>query len=201
MRASDIMSERILVLGDSISFGYGNQDNSWFDMLETTAFKEKKAFNGALIEDVYATSITIDGKYDKIHIAVGINDLLFTNEKDIKLDDLLQSYKKLLNVLMNKADNVYILSVLPVIEAYFPEQDWLCSEMWAKNEIIEKFNQLLRLKFNERCVFIDTYSVFQALNLKNYYIDAVHPNKIGQEKLLSIMRQKKEVHFCTSTLR
>ena len=40
------------VYGDSIAFGYGNEDGSWFDKLEGFSSKIKMAQNGEIINNV-----------------------------------------------------------------------------------------------------------------------------------------------------
>lgn len=68
------------VYGDSIAFGYGNGNYSWFDRLAENKTALKLAQNGAKIADVAAALANDKNYYQTLFIAVGINDLLQPKE-------------------------------------------------------------------------------------------------------------------------
>lgn len=178
------------VYGDSIAFGYGNNNQSWFDINYKGLKSIKLAQNGETIGNVLE-KIKVDNNFFEIlYIAVGVNDLLSylpkANAVDLSL--LINQYNEILKIAHDKAKKIIVLSVLPVREEEFPNQNWLDENKWVFNLDIQEFNMKLNLLCDKYCAkFIDTYSEFCSCNLKEFYNDAVHLNKLGQEKLASLL--------------
>lgn len=212
------MNYKFGVYGDSIAFGYGNNNQSWFDILFSkssfidTKFTDilniklgdnyddilssrqslKLAQNGEQIEGVLRKIKQDDNHYDTLFLAVGINNLLSGAPKPNQIDisSLINQYEEVLKVAKTKASNIIVQSVLPVREELFPNQDWLDEDKWAFNSDIEIFNQkLLQLCSEFNVAYLDTYSEFCTKNLAERYIDAVHLNKQGQSELAKIYRK------------
>ena len=182
------MKYEFVVYGDSIAFGYGNNNQSWFDIL----FQDKSlklAQNGEKIEDVLYKIKQDNNQYNTIFLAVGINNLLspIPQNNQISLPELINKYKEIQEIAYSKASKVIVQSVLPIREELFPNQAWLNENKWAFNSEIEVFNQkLAKLCSKLNVKYIDAYSKFCSNNLSDIYIDAVHLNKIGQKKLADI---------------
>ena len=183
------MNDSILVYGDSIAYGYGNNNQSWFDKLNFSENKYKYAKNGETIENILEKITTDTNYYNTIIIAVGINNLLQESRKAedfVNLSDVAK-YNQILEIAKQKADNVIIQSVLPVIEKGFPKQSWLECPLYAFNITIEAFNKMIKfLSIKHNITYIDAYEVFKTKNLQELYIDAVHLNSKGQKLLLEI---------------
>ena len=180
------MNYKFGVYGDSIAFGYGNNNQSWFDELYLENKSLKLAQNGEKIEDVLNKIKQDNNHYDTLFLAVGINDLLSTSPQSnqIAIPELIGKYKEILEIAENKASKVVVQSVLPAREELFPNQVWLDEDKWAFNSDIELFNQKLAELCSEfNILYLDAYSEFCAKNLAELYIDAVHLNKQGQSKL------------------
>ena len=183
------MENSFSVYGDSIAFGYGNNNKSWFDILNDSQNKYKYAKNGELIENVLE-KISIDtNTYDVMIIAVGINNLLQESRKkedfvDIKL---MSQYDKIIENAVSKSKKVFVQSVLPVIEKRFPKQDWLDIPKYAYNTTIDIFNKMIKFLATKHSVtYVDANEVFKTKDLQELYIDAVHLNAKGQEELKNI---------------
>lgn len=184
------------VYGDSIAFGYGNNNQSWFDIL----FKNqsiKLAQNGEKIEDVLIKIRLDNNHYNALFLAVGINDLLSNTPKNIHniIPNLINKYREILKETLNKSSKIVVQSVLPVREELFPNQTWLDEDKWVFNSDIKIFNQNLAALCSELKVqYIDAYSKFYSKNLADIYSDAVHLNKKGQETLRTIYEEHLEPH-------
>ncbi len=186
------MNYKFGVYGDSIAFGYGNNNQSWFDELYLGNEALKLAQNGEKIEDVLSKIKQDNNHYDTLFLAVGINDLLTTSPQNnqIAIPEFISKYKEILEIAQNKALRVVVQSVLPAREELFPNQAWLDEDKWAFNSDIEIFNQkLLQLCSEFNVAYLDTYSEFCTKNLAERYIDAVHLNKVGQQELAKIYRK------------
>ena len=186
------MNYKFGVYGDSIAFGYGNNNQSWFDELYLGNEALKLAQNGEKIVDVLSKIKQDNNHYDTLFFAVGINDLLSTSPQSnqIAISELIGKYEEILEIAKNKASRVVVQSVLPAREELFPNQAWLDEDKWAFNSDIEIFNQkLLQLCSEFNVAYLDTYSEFCTKNLAERYIDAVHLNKVGQQELAKIYRK------------
>ncbi len=179
----------VTVYGDSIAYGYGNRNISWFDMLYGAQNALKLAQNGEKITDVLRKIKKDTHSYQTLICAVGINDLLQPTPVLGKhaFTDLLSEYEAVLNIATKKAERVWVQSVLPVRENLFPRQDWLEADMWAHNETITCFNAALAdlcQRLNVR--FLDFYTPFAGQDLTTLYGDAVHLNDKGQTFLKTL---------------
>ena len=185
------MNYKFGVYGDSIAFGYGNNNQSWFDELYLGSNALKLAQNGEKIEDVLSKIKQDNNHYDTLFFAVGINDLLSTSPQSnqIAISELIGKYKEILEIAKNKSSKIVVQSVLPAREELFPNQAWLDEDKWAFNSDIELFNQKLTNLCSELNVhYLDAYSEFCTKNLAELYIDAVHLNKPGQSELANIYK-------------
>ena len=189
------MNYRFGVYGDSIAFGYGNNNHSWFDELYFANEALKQAQNGEKIGDVLNKIKQDNNHYDTLFFAVGINDLLSTSPQNnqIPIPELISKYKDILEIAQNKSSKIVVQSVLPAREELFPNQAWLDEDKWAFNSDIKLFNQkLAELCFELKVGYLEAYSEFCAKNLAELYIDAVHLNELGQGELARIYRK---IHY------
>lgn len=183
------MDYKYVVYGDSIAFGYGNNNKSWFDLLFYNEKNLKSAQNGETISGVLNKIKGDVYSYDVLYIAIGINDLLSSSMvSQINVLPLINQYEEILKIAKLKAKEVVVLSVLPVREDEFPSQNWLDEDMWCFNSDIINFNENVRLLCNKYNVqFFDVYNKFILYDLNDLYIDAVHLNKLGQEKVACLL--------------
>ena len=186
------MNYKFGVYGDSIAFGYGNNNQSWFDELYLGNEALKLAQNGEKIEGVLRKIKQDDNHYDTLFLAVGINNLLSKNPKPNQIDisSLINQYEEVLKVAQTNASNIIVQSVLPVREERFPNQVWLDEDKWGFNADIETFNQkLAELCETHQIKYLDAYTNFSSLDLSKIYMDAVHLNKEGQQELAMVYRK------------
>ena len=186
------MNYKFGVYGDSIAFGYGNNNQSWFDELYLGSNALKLAQNGEKIEDVLSKIKQDNNHYDTLFLAVGINDLLTTSPQNnqIAIPEFISKYKEILEIAKNKASRVVVQSVLPAREELFPNQAWLDEDKWGFNADVETFNQkLAKLCETRQIKYLDAYTNFSSLDLSKIYMDTVHLNKVGQQELAKIYRK------------
>ena len=185
------MNYKFGVYGDSIAFGYGNNNQSWFDELYLGSNALKLAQNGERTENVLSKIKQDNNHYDTLFLAVGINDLLTTSPQSnqIAIPELIGKYKEILEIAQNKALKVVVQSVLPAREELFPNQAWLDEDKWAFNSDIELFNQkLAELCEKHQIKYLDAYTNFSLLDLSKIYMDAIHLNKKGQQELVNVYK-------------
>ena len=183
------MNYKFGVYGDSIAFGYGNNNQSWFDELYLGNEALKIAQNGEQIEGVLRKIKQDDNHYDTLFLAVGINNLLSGAPKpnQINISSLINRYEEVLKVAKTKASNIIVQSILPVREELFPNQAWLDEDKWGFNADVETFNQkLAELCETHQIKYLDAYTNFSSLDLSKIYMDAVHLNKEGQQELAMV---------------
>ncbi len=187
------MNYRFGVYGDSIAFGYGNNNQSWFDELYSESQVLKLAQNGEKIEDVLYKIKKDTNNYNTLFFAVGINNLLSENPKtnQIDIENIVNQYEEVLKVARTKSLHIVVQSVLPVREELFPKQDWLNEDKWGFNADIEAFNKsIAQLCKKYQIKYLDAYTNFCSTDLSDFYIDAVHLNKAGQSELAKIYKNK-----------
>lgn len=183
------MNYEISVYGDSIAYGYGSNNKSWFDNIINFNNKIKNAQNGETTSAVLEKLIKDTNTYNIIIIAVGVNDLLQESRKaeDFVNIKLMAQYNQIIAIAKTKADKVIIQSVLPVIEKRFPNQSWLDTPQYAFNKTIETFNHMLQYLAKEHGItYLDIYEIFKTKELEKIYTDAVHLNSEGQKELQNI---------------
>ena len=78
------MNYRFGVYGDSIAFGYGNNNQSWFDELYLGSNALKLAQNGEKIEDVLSKIKQDNNHYDTLFFAVELTICYQLRPKVIK---------------------------------------------------------------------------------------------------------------------
>ena len=188
------MNYKFGVYGDSIAFGYGNNNQSWFDELYLGSNALKLAQNGEKIEDVLSKIKQDNNHYDTLFLAVGINNLLSEALKPNQIDIscLINQYEEVLKVAKRKSSNIVVQSVLPVREELFPNQDWLDDDKWGFNADVETFNlKLAELCETHQIKYLNAYASFCSLDLSKIYMDAVHLNKLGQSEMVRVYKKRK----------
>lgn len=187
------MKYSIGVYGDSISFGYGNNDISWFDLLTGFKNKLKLSQNGETINNVLTKISEDDNTYETLIIAVGVNNFLQISPvaDDSQMQNSMLMYENILKIALQKSDKVVLQNLLPVIENKFPNQKYLDDPKYIFNCNIISFNKFLeRLSVKYGVMLIDAYTFFNKNHLDELYFDGVHPNEQGQILLLKIYQKE-----------
>ena len=111
------MNYKFGVYGDSIAFGYGNNNQSWFDIVSLGSKAIKLAQNGETICNVLEKVKVDNNFFEILYIAVGVNDLLSylpkANAVDLSL--LINQYDEILKIAQDKAKKIIVLSVLMLL--------------------------------------------------------------------------------------
>ena len=80
------MNYKFGVYGDSIAFGYGNNNQSWFDIVSLGSKAIKLAQNGETVCNVLEKIKLDNNCYEVLYVAVGVNDLLVLGLESGKID-------------------------------------------------------------------------------------------------------------------
>ena len=162
-------SNYIVFLGDSITARF--KVNEYFP--------HKKVLNRGIFSDttrgvlqrVEANCNNLD--IAKCFILIGYNDLKYRTDEEI-----LQNYEKILKTL--KADELYVMSLLPVSSKYH-----------AFAIKIPQLNQRIKeIAFKHGCTYLDIFSKFVGSDgymRKGFSTDGVHPNKDGYRELRKVL--------------
>lgn len=193
----------IIVFGDSITFGRGDQEyrGGWVGRIKPDIESLPGywcIFNlgipgGETIEDtikriVFESRSRFKGKYedDKLYLilSVGLND---TNINDDALltspTDFQKRAQDLINISKKLTNKVIWVGFMPVDEKSMSK---IFGKTLFNNVVIEKYNQLLKaICIKESVPYLDLFSVFAKEPKIDQLIseDGIHPNTEGYDKM------------------
>lgn len=193
---------RIACLGDSITYGFGLDDNpadcypAQLQKMLGDGF-EVKSFgrNGACVRKdgglPYMSTIeylrAMDWDADAYVICLGTNDLV--NKID---DDFLKvfkaDYKELIRSLREKTDTLerakdyepfYVVQIPPVPQLF---------RGWDEEKTVGRINNTIyEIAREYRIKLIDFHSAFKTFNEEELFSDGIHPNRRGAELMAKIL--------------
>lgn len=181
------MTNNFVLLGDSLTFGYGVKKN------ESWAFKIKdytdlNVINKGINGDT--TPSMLDRFYDDvsknnpniIFIMGGTNDLLMGHSVHTIIDNI----KELINDSKKLTPNIYI-GIPPYIIKEMANKLFIPSPFYPNCEenlpILR--SKLIDLCNNESIQYIDLYTITKDNSLNEIYTDGIHFNSKGQKILLN----------------
>lgn len=102
-------------------------------------------------------------------------------------------WNRLLPMAKNNINEVYVLSILPIIESRYPGIGSLNREYYHLNDDINKYNKFLKNICNKfKIKFIDISKSWNENNPEELLFDSGHPNDKGHEIIANeILKQIK----------
>ena len=193
---------RILMLGDSIGLGSGDQSGSdigsYYKRMQTTEDDEisietvNLAVNGAKIKDLLneiekeQTKALIKSS-DLIIISIGGNDMktiLDSSNLNLLIDyqELAQMYEETLKSIFNEISKIKFEGQVAIIGLYNPFSEDISLE---KIQVLLDWNHLTRsiIENYKKIAFIETYELFKYNKDKYLAIDEFHPNALGYKAI------------------
>ena len=200
---------RILVFGDSITYGAWDIRGGWADRLKYFCM-ERELENPKFDYSVYNLGISGDNTDNllerfefeikqRLHeeeeiifiFAIGINDSQFICSKN-NFSVLVDKFQKNINQFIEFSKKIsfkaIFIGLTPVDEQKTNPIPW-SNDKFYKNEYIEKYNNIIKSTCQEKQVcFVNMFSEFNKLDYKRLLEDRLHPNSEGHRKMFEIVR-------------
>ncbi len=194
---------RILVFGDSITYGAWDKDGGWVDRLKK--FLHEKVLSNSKYFLVYNLGISDDTTEDLLErfesetkkrikeeekniiiFSIGTNDSQYmhkTKTLRIKAEIFQQNIRKLINLAKKYSDCIVFTGLLLVDETKTDPIPWVPEKSY-KNEYIKQFNEILRSVCKEEKLFFIDLSIE-----KDLLYDGVHPNTEGHKQIFERVKE------------
>ena len=185
------------LLGDSIGQGYFSDNNDgWFvkyiNMLNKENPKkysyQNMAVDGERVTDAYHRlhSEAFTKWVDVLFIAIGANDTVRWDSKESPMDISEglreEMWRKILPSAKNNLEQVFVVSLLPVMEEKFPALGWNDRKLYHLADDIIKYNKFLKNICEEyKIPFIDLTEMWLSNNPDDLLFDTSHPNDKGHQ--------------------
>ena len=164
--------KRILFVGDSISWGYGDQMDGKIDMTMDYVRTSRGADDIALIREL--EFMFAQYRYDYIHINIGLHD------RGLSASDYASEMRKLLKKIQSSEATAKILFTNTTDKAVLVGNEWLHDS--KGNAVIEQMNEEIYGVCQEMNIpYNDLYSFVTENELKK--IDSLHFAEAGYERM------------------
>lgn len=210
------MNTRILIFGDSITWGALDEEGGWADRIKRNVDKKLIAdsnydssvyvlgVSGDTTEDLLkridiesSTRIDNDNPLTML-IAIGINDsqILFeTGKNKISPTEFHSNLEMLMKIAKKYAKNIALIGLTPVIEERANSREGKNHKAYLVKEV-EKYEELLKQFTKQNNLdFIEVYDDFQKEKYEELLPDGLHPNSSGHEiiynKVIEYLEEKK----------
>jgi lysophospholipase L1-like esterase len=201
---------RILVFGDSITYGAWDKEGGWVGRLRK--FLDEKnlprlsksgfyclvynlGISGNTTEDLlkrFEPEINdrlMKGDEMTLILSIGINDCQFNpSRKDFKISPqkFQDNIKKLLNLARKFSSKIIFVGLTPVDEKI--TTSWHTDECY-KNEYIKKYNEIIKSVCKEnKITFVEIFEEWIKSDYKNLLYDGLHPNSKGHLKIFQAVK-------------
>jgi len=198
---------RILIFGDSITYGAWDKEGGWVARLrkyiDEKIFADPNYYNIILnlgisgnnsadilkrFEFELQQRIKEEGE-TVIIFAFGTNDAqLFNGKFRTEPEQFKENLQKLLDLSRKYTDKIFFIGLFPVDESKTTPIAWH-KEKFYKNENVKNNNEIIR-NFCEqnKLVFIEIFENFINLDYQSLLDDGVHPTTKGHEKMFEIIK-------------
>lgn len=203
---------RILIFGDSITYGAWDLEGGWAARLRK--FLDKKVIesnfefycltynlgiSGDTSRDIlkrfeFETKIMISERdRETIFIfAIGANDAAFSRKNNVSrvsLEKFQSNLYKLINLARKFSSKIIFCGLLPVDEIKTTPISWN-GDISYKNAYIQEYNEVLKSVCGESGIyFIDILDkIMKEPDYKNLLEDGAHPNSMGHQKIFKMVK-------------
>ena len=199
---------RILVFGDSITYGAWDKEGGWVSRLRNSLNEKSLSdpnfyclvynlgISGDTVNDLlgrfeFETNQRLEENEEIIFIfEIGLNDSEFIHSKNslrVSPQEFQDNLQKLLNIAQTFSSKIVFVGLTPVDESKVDPLPWVTDESY-KNEYIQKFNDILKSVCKENKVyFIEIFGKLIEAGYKNLLEDGAHPNSNGHKKIFEIV--------------
>lgn len=203
---------RILVFGDSITYGAWDKEGGWVRRLRKSLDEDNlsKLSNSDFYCIVYNLGVSGDdtehllerfehetksrleeGDETIIIFAIGINDSQFNpdnNNFNTPPQKFQSNIKSLMNLARKFSSKIIFIGLTPVNESKTSPIPWEVDKSY-KNDYIRKYNEIIKSICKENKIsFIEIFDKFVKENYNNLLEDGLHPNSEGHKQIFEIVR-------------
>lgn len=148
-----------------------------------------EGISGSTAENWLSYSLVYDLKdyYNNVYISLGVNDL----GKDYSIQDTINNYNKILNIISSRSENIYIMSVMSIniskyTQAFGKQKHYLN----MNDSDVVSFNSNLKSLTNNNIKYIDIYSsmVSNGELRSSLTDDGIHPNTAGYTIIENLLK-------------
>ena len=193
---------RVLVFGDSITYGAWDKEGGWVQRLRK--FLEKKNFfvvynlgvsgndtNDLLERFEFETNQRLkEGEETVILFAIGTNDSQFLHKESqnrVPIENFKENIRKLIKLARKFSSKIAFVGLTPVDETKTDPIPWDRNKSY-KNEFIQKYNQAIKTICNENKIsFIEVFEKLKGKN-QNFLEDGLHPNSNGHQQIFELVK-------------
>jgi len=201
---------RILIFGDSITYGAWDKEGGWVQRLRK--FLDEKNLTDSdfycLVYNLGVSGNTINDLIERfefetkqrlkeseetiIIFAIGINDSYFVhseNNNRVPINKFKENIQKLIKSAKKFSSKIIFVGLTPVDETKTTPIPWDADKSY-KNEYIEKYNKVIKKVCEENeILFIEIFEDWMKLNYKNLLEDGLHPNSEGHKKIFESVKE------------
>jgi len=196
---------RILVFGDSITYGACDKEGGWVQRLRKFLDKNYKDYlvynlgvSGNNSKDLlerfeFETKQRLKEDEETIIIfAIGINDSQFVHSKGnhrVPIDKFKDNIQKLIKLAQKFSSKIIFVGLTPVDEAKTTPIPWNTDKSY-KNEYIEQYNQTIKETCREEKIyFIEIFEKLKGTDYQKLLEDGLHPNSDGHQRIFEIVKE------------
>lgn len=206
----------ILIFGDSIAYGCWDEKGGWAQQLKNDI--DHKIISSHFTNDhfIYPLGIPGDTTYSLLQrfkqetdarfvpheeslliFSIGINDSIFNNKMNSFITPLWK-FKNNIETLIQAAKRytkkVVFIGLTPVDESKVNPMSWL-PECSYRNDFVGEFDKALHdVCIQESVSFVDVFSEWKKMDVKNLLFDGIHPNTQGHALLFQQVKKTVEAH-------
>lgn len=201
---------RILVFGDSISYGAWDKKGGWVQLLKGFLF-EKSLTNPNFDCKVYNLGISGDTTEDLLErfkfeakqrtkreeekpiiiFAIGLNDSYFIQSKNgvaVLAEKFKENIQKLINLAQKFSSKIIFIGLTPVDEPKVSPMPWDRDKSYS-NENVAKYNEIIRMVCSENNIyFVEIFENLMKEKYKKLLEDGAHPNSDGHKRIFEIVK-------------
>ncbi len=194
---------RILIFGDSITYGYNDIEGGWAERLRMTPVFEETDHSvyplgisgdtteGVLTRFEIETTARFRNEKSFIVLAIGTNDCQYLNsdkKNRFTTEEFRSNYSKLIMLAKEHGVGVLILGLPPVDEVasrvVSEDKSWFEPRTLELNSIIKELAE------KESVPFVDIMKLFEENGGNALLDDGLHPNTKGHELMYELVKQK-----------
>jgi len=201
---------RILIFGDSITYGAWDKEGGWVQRLRKFLDEKNLADYDfyCLVYNIGVSGDTINDLLERfefetkqrskeidetiIIFAIGLNDSQFVhseNKNRIPLENFKENIQKLIKSAKKFSSKIIFVGLSPVDETKTTPIPWDTNKSY-KNENIQKYNEIIKSVCEEnKILFIEIFEDWMKLNYENLLEDGLHPNSEGHKKIFESVKE------------
>ncbi len=195
---------RVLIFGDSITYGKVDTEGGWVGRLRKDFDREAANSNSLDFPNVYNQGVSGDTAEDILKrldtevkarlekenifiIAVGTNDSSLNNGTPLySVEQFRINFEKIIQKMQDYSNKILVVGLLPVDEKLTTPIPWRPLRHYT-NKQIRKFDEVIKeLAYKEKLPYVSLFETFsKKLEL---FPDGLHPNDSGHQLIAELVK-------------